>query len=389
VGTGARGLQAMLPLSSVSNELSSISRDGAIVPFSVQTIKGVRYAFFAAGAGAYQAVYDNPLQPPVAEGLTLWPADAVPTTPAFNDPSTVEVGVKFRSDVAGLITGIRFYKGTGNVGTHVGSLWSSDGVRLASGTFLNETSLGWQQLIFDTPVAINANTTYVASYHTNNGNYAADYDYFLTEVVNGTLRALSNTQSPNGVYSYGPSTFPTLSNRATNYWVDVIFTLNPPRTLWKDTDVPATPSVDDAGTVELGVKFFSETAGKIKGIRFYKGISNTGTHTATLWTVGGVPLATATFTDETATGWQEVLFPEPVDIDANTTYVASYHAPNGRYAATGNYFSNGRDSAPLHAPSATVANGNGVFKYGASSFPDQSFNATNYWVDVVFEAVIP
>jgi hypothetical protein len=355
----------------------------------VQTIKGVRYAFFAAGDGAYQAVYNNPLQPPVADGVTLWPATAAPTTPAFNDPSNVEVGVKFRSEVAGLITGIRFYKGAGNIGTHVGSLWSSDGVKLASGTFLNETTLGWQQLVFDTPVAISANTTYVASYHATSGNYAADYDYFLAEVINGPLHALSNAQSPNGVYSYGPNSFPTLSNRATNYWVDVIFTLNPPRTLWKETDAPTTPSVDDGGPLELGVKFLSETAGKIKGIRFYKGTGNTGTHAATLWTTGGAPLATATFTSETESGWQEVLFAEPVEIAANTTYVASYYAPNGRYAATGSYFSTSRDSAPLHAPSSTVANGNGVFKYGASSFPDQSFNATNYWVDVVFEANTP
>lgn len=389
VGAGARNLQAMLPLSSVSNELSSITHNGAAVPFTVQTIKGVRYAFFSASEGAYQAAYNNPLQPPVAEGFTLWPASAVPTTSAFNDPSTVEVGVKFRSDTAGLITGIRFYKGAGNIGPHVGSLWAIDGVRLASGTFLNETTSGWQQMLFDTPVVINANTTYVASYHADNGNYAADHDYFLAEVSNGPLHALSNAQSPNGIYSYGPSSFPTLSSRATNYWVDVIFTLNPPRTLWKETDVPSIPSVDDAGAVELGVKFFSETAGKIKGIRFYKGANNIGTHTATLWTTGGALLATATFTNETETGWQEVLFSEPVDITANTTYVASYHAPNGRYAATGNYFSGSRDSAPLQAPSTTVANGNGVFKYGASSFPDQSFNATNYWVDVVFEATLP
>lgn len=84
-----------------------------------------------------------------------------------------------------------------------------------------------------------------------------------------------------------------------------------------------------------------------------------------------------------------MLFSTRADITANTTYVASYHAPNGRYAASGNYFANGRDSAPLHAPSTTAANGNGVYKSGASSFPDQSFNATNYWVDVVFEAALP
>ena len=386
VGAGARNLQAMLPLSSVSNELSSISHNGANVPFTVQTIKGVRYAFFSAAEGTYEAVYNNPLQPPVADGITLWPADAVPNTPAFNDPSSVEVGVKFRSDIAGLITGIRFYKGAGNIGTHVGSLWSNDGVRLARGTFLNETTSGWQQLIFDKPVAISANTTYIASYHADNGHYAADHDGFVNEVSNGPLHALSNAQSPNGVYSYGPSSFPTLSNRATNYWVDVIFTLNPPRTLWKETDVPAIPSVTDTGAVELGVRFFSETAGKIKGIRFYKGANNTGTHTATLWNADGAPLATATFENETESGWQEVSFTQPVDIAANTTYVASYYAPNGRYAASGNYFANSHDSAPLHAPSSAVANGNGVFKYGASGFPNEFFNATNYWVDVVFEA---
>ena len=43
----------------------------------------------------------------------------------------VELGVKFRSDTAGTITGIRFYKGAANSGTHVGNLWSSGGAKLA------------------------------------------------------------------------------------------------------------------------------------------------------------------------------------------------------------------------------------------------------------------
>lgn len=160
--------------------------------------------------------------------------------------------------------------------------------------------------------------------------------------------------------------------------------------LWSDAVTPGTTTATDLNPVEIGVKFTSEVNGVITGIRFFKGAGNTGTHTATLWTVGGAPLATATFTSETESEWQQVLFAEPVEITANTTYVASYYAPNGHYAATGSYFSNGgHDSAPLHAPSTAAANGNGVFKYGASSFPDQSFNATNYWVDVVFEANIP
>ena len=35
--------------------------------------------------------------------------------------------------------------------------------------------------------------------------------------------------------------------------------------------------------VELGVKFYSEVGGAIKGIRFYKSSANTGTHVANLW----------------------------------------------------------------------------------------------------------
>ena len=38
-------------------------------------------------------------------------------------------------------------------------------------------------------------------------------------------------------------------------------------------------------------------------------------------------------------------------------------------------------------PTAWTA-GNGVYKYGASGFPNQTFNASNYWVDVVFETSV-
>ena len=79
--------------------------------------------------------------------------------------------MKFRSDSSGYITGIRFYKASTNTGTHVGNLWTSTGTRLATATFTSETASGWQQVNFATPVAITANTVYVASYHTNVGHY--------------------------------------------------------------------------------------------------------------------------------------------------------------------------------------------------------------------------
>ena len=84
------------------------------------------------------------------------------------------VGVRFRADTNGTITGVRFYKGAANTGTHVGNLWTNTGTLLATATFSGETASGWQQVTFSSPVAVTANTTYVASYHTNTGQYGAD-----------------------------------------------------------------------------------------------------------------------------------------------------------------------------------------------------------------------
>jgi PKD repeat protein len=157
---------------------------------------------------------------------SLWSDSAVPTVAADSDTSPVELGVKFKSDVAGYITGVRFFKSSANTGTHVGSLWSANGTLLARGTFTNETASGWQQLTFSTPVAITANTVYVASYHTDVGRYAGDNGYFATAGVdNGPLHALKDGISGgNGVYAYGSTpVFPTLTYNASNYWVDVMF----------------------------------------------------------------------------------------------------------------------------------------------------------------------
>src|SRR5207245_11605517 len=100
------------------------------------------------------------------------------------ETNAVEVGVKFTSDVPGFITGLRFYKSTANIGTHTGTLWSSTGALLKTATFTSESGSGWQQVRFGLPVAILANTTYVASYHTAFGHYSKDQDYFATLGVN-------------------------------------------------------------------------------------------------------------------------------------------------------------------------------------------------------------
>ncbi|WP_456638994.1 DUF4082 domain-containing protein [Bradyrhizobium sp. USDA 10063] len=154
--------------------------------------------------------------------------------------------------------------------------------------------------------------------------------------------------------------------------------------LFSSDPTPSVLSVNDPNSVELGFKFQSSSAGDITGLRFYKGPSNTGTHTANLWSSTGTLLATATFTNETASGWQQVDFATPVTIAAGATYVASYHT-SGNYSADPNLFSSAVSNGPLTAPSSASVGGNGVYAYGSGSlFPTDSYSATSYGVDVLF-----
>ena len=504
-----------------------------------------------------------------ALAVTIWPSNAAPEGVDNGPDSAVELGVKFQSDVTGIITGIRFYKAMANTGVHVGNLWTSTGTLLGTATFSNETASGWQQVLFATPVAIASNTIYVASYHANNGHYSEDDYYFQGKGVdNPPLHALTNGVSDgNGVYAYDTSSaFPNQTYNAANYWVDVMFQAGPAPTLtsiavtpvnstiergvtqqftatgtysdgstqdlsnqatWTSsntgvatintgglatgvaagtttisatlagvsgntvlavqvaplsitttsppagvlnmaystalgasggtlphtwsfaggsfppgltltstgaiTGIPTaagtfdfTAQVSDVGSpaqitnkalsitiatlsavtiwpsnaapgrvddgpdsaVELGVKFQSDVAGTIAGIRFYKAMANTGIHVGNLWTSKGTLLGTATFSNETTSGWQQALFATPVAIASNTVYVASYHANNGHYSADYNYFlGKGVDNPPLHALTNGVSGGNGVYRKGTSSaFPNKTSSAANYWVDVVFVA---
>jgi hypothetical protein len=157
---------------------------------------------------------------------SLWSDSVTPGTPSVGDSAAAEVGIRFESDVAGYVTGLRFYKGPTNTGTHIGHLWSSDGTLLAAAIFTNETATGWQQVTLTVPVAIQPNTIYVASYHTDVGHYAADRYYFSGQGFdNSPLHALADGSSGhNGVFVYGAWGFPTNGWESSNYWVDVVFT---------------------------------------------------------------------------------------------------------------------------------------------------------------------
>ncbi|WP_142062050.1 DUF4082 domain-containing protein [Pseudarthrobacter sp. B4EP4b] len=426
---------------------------------------------------------------------SVFPPSAAPATASADDPNAVEVGMKFRSDKAGTITGVRFYKGASNTGTHTGHLWSASGALLASVTFTTESASGWQQALFSSPVPIAANSTYVVSYFAPDGFYSASAGFFTNSADNAPLHGLATgVDGPNGIYRYGGTAFPTDTFNNTNYWVDVLFEAGPagstpavagvspsndatgvaetvkptatfnqavapasvvfsikdpagtavagttsydsatntatftpadpmafsttftatvsgaanaggstmtapytwrfttktpptacPCSIFSPSAVPATPNTNDKKSVEVGMKFRSDVAGTVSGVRFFKGSANTGTHVGHLWTASGSLLASVTFLAEAASGWQEAMFSTPVQISANTTYVVSYSAPAGSYSSTSNYFAAGpADNAPLHGLASGVDGANGVYRYGSNVFPTDSFKSTNYWVDVVF-----
>jgi hypothetical protein len=155
--------------------------------------------------------------------------------------------------------------------------------------------------------------------------------------------------------------------------------------LFTSSTAPTNVSYEDNSMV-LGVKFQSSVAGTISAIRFYKCPQSTGTHVATLWSSTGTLLASATFTGETASGWQQVNLAKPVTLAAKTTYIAAY-STNGYYTDTANYFTTSIASGRLTVPSSSASGGNGVYAYGApDSFPGYTWESSNYWVDVVFNA---
>lgn len=152
----------------------------------------------------------------------------------------------------------------------------------------------------------------------------------------------------------------------------------------------------DGQAVELGVKFKTRGALGITGLRFYKAANDPDTsHVGRLWTGTGQLLKTVTFTNETASGWQEAIFDSPVLPTAGVTFVASYLSNSGHYVATSGGLTRGENPSgdptnpiwPVYAPGSLEVNGNGVYQYGGG-FPTQTYKATNYWVDVVVDDTV-
>jgi len=178
---------------------------------------------------------------------TVFGAEVPTAQNQIDDTIQVELGMAFTTTSAVTVKSIRYYKGVGSSGgLKVGALWTSTGTLLASVTFTNETTSGWQEQALDSPIILAGAADYVVSYNAPQGNYANTPRYFEGTKVVGPITVLSTL---NGRYGYGPAgTFPTNSYMNTNYFVDLVFTTS---LATHDTTIISSPDTGMTRTVKL------------------------------------------------------------------------------------------------------------------------------------------
>ena len=238
---------------------------------------------------------------------TIW--GDTPGGSSYNDSQPIETGVRFRSSDDGQITAIRFYKSATAGTDFTGSLWTNGGTLLGSGSVTLPAGVtGWQEIPLATPVAINANTTYVASHFSVTGDYTATIGGLATGVDSPPLRALADGEDgANGLFLIGGG-FPTSTFGSNNYWVDVVFSVPDatPPTIVVRSPAPGASGVPTTGVVSVT---FSEPM---------DGASITNA-TFRLQANGATADVAATVT---TTGAVSVLTPAAA-LDASTTYMVT------------------------------------------------------------------
>jgi uncharacterized protein YjdB len=283
-----------------------------------------------------------------------------------------------------------------NTGLAAGLAPGSSSISATLGSVTNSTTLTVAPATLVSIAVTPANpsaTAGAALQFTATGTYTDNTTRDLTTQVvwassNSSVASVSSTGAVTGVAAGTATVSASLNGVRGSTTVTVTVAAPPPPsgggyTLFSASAAP-TGNAQIFQPLEVGMRFSSERDGFISAIRFYKGANNTGTHVGELWTNLGQLLATVTFTNETASGWQQATLTPPMAITANTLYLVSYHSEGG-FSVDEGYFASPVDNPPLHAPANTVF-GNGLMGFGpVGTFPQMmTGTGRNYWVDVLF-----
>ena len=135
-------------------------------------------------------------------------------------PFSYELGTKIVATAPAQLLAIRYYRDSSETGTHIGRVWSSTGTLLASVTFQNETSSGWQQQALTTPLPLTVGQTYVVSIGIN--AYFVMTNFGLqNQLTNGPI-STDVSDGKNGVIGSSAGVFPTASWQSSSYYVDAV-----------------------------------------------------------------------------------------------------------------------------------------------------------------------
>jgi hypothetical protein len=130
---------------------------------------------------------------------------------------------------------------------------------------------------------------------------------------------------------------------------------------------------------ELGVKIEVDSPAQLTAIRFYKDGEETGAHIGRVWSSSGALLTQATFTNESASGWQQQTLSSLLPLQPGEIYIVSVNINT--------FFVDGPTGLAAQitvAPLKSVADGrNGVHGPSAGSFPTSSYKSSNYFVDAL------
>ena len=153
-----------------------------------------------------------------------------------------------------------------------------------------------------------------------------------------------------------------------------------PCSIWQDGTPTGAFESNDPNAQTLGVQFQASSSGFITGVRFYKEPDDTGAHTGSLWTSCG-----------DAAGVRDVHRGDRVGVaGAGLLQPGGGHRGDDvrgvvfhQYRAS-RVDPQGLASAVTNGPLTALAGG-GVYAYGsANTFPANTYNNNNYWVDVVY-----
>ena len=139
--------------------------------------------------------------------------------------------------------------------------------------------------------------------------------------------------------------------------------------------------VNATSPLELGPRLTSSSAGYVTRAKFYQFPGDNSVHTAHVWDQSGNLLATKVFPADATPGWKTTTFDVPVAIVAGqqfsvTVYSDAYSFQNATWTNVS------KTVGPLTVDTD-------YYHYNSSALPVDTFNDSNYLVDLVFTTLDP